>query len=154
MRIRVPTRLAFTVALALAVLTACSYYVYTLRHRAATPTRPGALHNDSADAQQWTDPQVLVAAADHFYFLNNGPAAAPLYARAILPVVVVLDLLRLSCRSLASTPASDHRPRAIFMRLLVQNAVRRLATSDAGMPIADPKLHLQNRESATCAPRP
>jgi len=47
-----------------------------------TPTRPGAFHIDSADAQQWADPQVLLAAADHFYWLNNGPAAAPLYARS------------------------------------------------------------------------
>ena len=82
MRIRVPTRPAFTVALALAALTACSYYVFTVRHRVATPTRPGAFRIDSADAQQWADPQVLLVAADHFYFLNNGPAAAPLYARA------------------------------------------------------------------------
>ncbi len=82
MRIRVPTRTAFTVALALAVLTTCSYYVFTLHRRLVTPTRPVAFHIDSADAQQWTDPQVLLAAADHFYFLNNGPAATPLYARA------------------------------------------------------------------------
>ena len=82
MRIRVPTRAAFTVALALAVLTTCSYYVFTLRHKTATPTRPAAFHVDSADAQQWADPQILLAAADYFYWLNNGPAAAPLYARA------------------------------------------------------------------------
>ena len=80
MRIRVPTRPAFTVALGLAVLGTCSYYVFTLRHRMVI--RPAAFHVDSADAQQWADPQVLLAAADHFYLLNNGPAAAPLYARA------------------------------------------------------------------------
>jgi CHAT domain-containing protein len=79
-RIRVPIRAAFTAALALAVLTTCSYYVLTLRHRMAI--RPAAFHIDSADARRWADPQVLLAAADHFYFLNNGPAAAPLYARA------------------------------------------------------------------------
>jgi hypothetical protein len=28
------------------------------------------------------DPQALVAAADHFYFLDNGPGAARLYSRA------------------------------------------------------------------------
>ena len=81
MRIRVPTRAAFTVALGLTVLGTCSYFVYIRRHR-ATPSRVEAFHIDSADAQQWADPQVLLAAADHFYFLNNGPAAAPLYARA------------------------------------------------------------------------
>jgi CHAT domain-containing protein len=32
--------------------------------------------------QQSADPHVLLTAADRFYFLNNGPAAAPLYARA------------------------------------------------------------------------
>src|ERR1700680_4548528 len=48
----------------------------------ATSTRPAVVHIDSADAQQWADPQILLAAADHFYWLNNGPAAAPLYARA------------------------------------------------------------------------
>jgi len=37
---------------------------------------------DSQDVQRSADPQILLAAADHFYFLNNGPAAAPLYARA------------------------------------------------------------------------
>ena len=37
---------------------------------------------DSADAQQSTDADALLAVADHFYWLNNGPAAAPLYARA------------------------------------------------------------------------
>lgn len=29
-----------------------------------------------------TDPEAIVAAADHFYWLNNRPAARPLYARA------------------------------------------------------------------------
>ena len=82
MRIRVSTRRAFTVALALGVLGTCSHYLFTLRHRMATSTRHAALQVDSADAQQWEDPQVLLAAADRFYFLNNGPAAAPLYARA------------------------------------------------------------------------
>ena len=82
MRIRVPTRAALIVALALVVLTTCSYFVFTLRHRMATSTRRAAFQVHATDAQQWADPQVLLAAADHFYFLNNGPAAAPLYARA------------------------------------------------------------------------
>jgi hypothetical protein len=73
---------AFAGALAVAVLTTCSYYVFTLRHRIATPTRPVALQVDPTDARRWADAQVLLGAADHFYFLNNGPAAAPLYARA------------------------------------------------------------------------
>ena len=44
--------------------------------------RPAAFGVDSADAKQWVDPQVLLGAADHFYWLNNGPAATPLYAKA------------------------------------------------------------------------
>jgi hypothetical protein len=71
-----------TIALALVFLATCSYYVFTLRHQVASPTRHGAFHIDSTDVQEWADPQVLLAAADHFYFLNNGPAAAPLYSRA------------------------------------------------------------------------
>ena len=75
-------RAAFTVAFALAVLTTCSYYVFTLRRRMETRISPAAFRADSTNAKQWADPQILLAAADHFYFLNNGPAAAPLYARA------------------------------------------------------------------------
>src|SRR6202142_4596378 len=81
-RIRVPTRLALTVAIALAVLTTCSYYVFSLRRRVVTPTGIAAFDIDSADAQLSADPQILLAVADRFYFLNNGPAATPLYARA------------------------------------------------------------------------
>src|SRR4029077_10415834 len=36
----------------------------------------------STDVQESADPQALLVAADHFYWLNNGPAAGPLYARA------------------------------------------------------------------------
>ena len=60
-----------------AVLTTASYYVVTAYRRDATRIRL-----TSADVQQSADPQVLLKAADRFYFLNNGPAAAPLYARA------------------------------------------------------------------------
>jgi CHAT domain-containing protein len=34
------------------------------------------------DPEYSTDPQALIATADHFYWLNNGPVAAALYARA------------------------------------------------------------------------
>src|SRR5260370_15801753 len=59
------------------VLTTAPYYVVTAYRREATRMRL-----PSADVQQSADPQVLLKAADRFYFLNNGPAAAPLYARA------------------------------------------------------------------------
>jgi CHAT domain-containing protein len=62
-------------------LTICSYYVYTRHYRTVSGNAAGS-PVDSAVLQQSTDPQVLLAIADHFYWLNNGPAAAPLYARA------------------------------------------------------------------------
>jgi CHAT domain-containing protein len=45
-------------------------------------TGAAATRIDSADAQRSTDPQSLLAVADHFYWLNNGTAARPLYGRA------------------------------------------------------------------------
>jgi CHAT domain-containing protein len=44
--------------------------------------RPDRFHVDSINAQESTNPQELLVDADRFYWLNNGPAAAPLYARA------------------------------------------------------------------------
>src|SRR3984893_14051155 len=58
------------------VLTTSSYYVVTIYRREAPRIRLA-----SADVQS-ADPQALLKAADRFYFLNNGPAAASLYARA------------------------------------------------------------------------
>src|ERR1700685_74247 len=73
---RVSIRAGFATAVVV-VLTAASYYVVTAYRREATRTRL-----TSADVQQSADPQVLLKSADHFYFLNNGPAATPLYTRA------------------------------------------------------------------------
>lgn len=45
--------------------------------------RLSSINGDSgSDADSGNDPQVLIAKADHFYWLNNGPRAAPLYAKA------------------------------------------------------------------------
>ena len=82
MRNRVPRRPAFVVALVLLVLTTCSHYVFTGHRRLSALTGSAALRIDSVDAQRSTDPQALLAAADHFYWLNNGTAAGPLYAIA------------------------------------------------------------------------
>src|SRR6202142_1067184 len=68
---------AWLAAVVVVVLTTASHYVVTSYRREATRIRL-----TSADVQQSSDPQVLLKAADRFYFLNNGPAAAPLYARA------------------------------------------------------------------------
>src|SRR5437660_6325720 len=78
-RNHLPRRAALAVALA--VLTTCSYYVLTGHHRAAAQARPAGFR-DIADALQSTNAPVVLAAADHFYWLNNGTAAGPLYARA------------------------------------------------------------------------
>jgi CHAT domain-containing protein/tetratricopeptide (TPR) repeat protein len=63
------------------LLTICSYYAYTRYYQAALGSAAG-FPVDSSVLQQSTDPLVLLGIADHFYWLNNGPAAAPLYARA------------------------------------------------------------------------
>jgi hypothetical protein len=45
--------------------------------------RLSSINGDSgSDADSGNDPQVLIAKADHLYWLNNGPRAAPLYAKA------------------------------------------------------------------------
>ena len=81
MRICVQRRAASAVALVLAVLIVCSYYVLTDHHRVAAQARPAGFR-DLADALQSTNAPAVLAAADHFYWLNNGPDADPLYARA------------------------------------------------------------------------
>src|SRR5580658_9157448 len=73
---RVSIRAGFATVV-MVVLTTASYHVVTTHRQKATRIR-----FTSADAQQSADPQILLKAADRFYFLNNGPAAAPLYARA------------------------------------------------------------------------
>src|SRR6202451_503504 len=73
---RVSIRAGFATAVVV-VLTAASYYIVTVYRREAT--RNGLT---SADVHLSADPQVLLKTADRFYFLNNGPAAEPLYSRA------------------------------------------------------------------------
>lgn len=51
-------------------------------HRHVTAQARPADFRSTADALQSTNAPLIHAAADHFYWLNNGPAAAPLYARA------------------------------------------------------------------------
>src|SRR5262249_37933785 len=51
--------------------------------RARLDGRPSGINGDcGSDADSGNDPQVLMAKADHFYWLNNGPRAAPLYGKA------------------------------------------------------------------------
>ena len=79
MRIRVPGRATRTVALVLAAIICGSYYVSSPHLRSAANE---VSDSDSGKVLASTDPQALLDIADHFYWLNNGPAAAPLYARA------------------------------------------------------------------------
>ena len=77
----VPGWAGFVAAPVVVFLTICSYYAYT-RHYRTVSGNPASSPVDSAALQQSTDPQALLSSADHFYWLNNGPAATPLYARA------------------------------------------------------------------------
>ena len=77
----VPRWASFAIAPVVAFLIICSYYAYTRHHRTARANEASS-SIDSADPEQSTDPQALLAAADRLYWLNNGPAAAPLYAKA------------------------------------------------------------------------
>ena len=78
---RVPGWAGFVAAPVVVFLTICSYYAYTRHNRTALGNAAGS-PIDSVVLQHSTDPQALLGIADHFYWLNNGPAAAPLYARA------------------------------------------------------------------------
>jgi CHAT domain-containing protein len=78
---RVPGWAGFVAAPVVVFLTICSYHAYT-RHYRTVSGNTASSSVDSAALQQSTDPQALLSSADHFYWLNNGPAATPLYARA------------------------------------------------------------------------
>ena len=81
MRIRVLAKAASVVALVVAVLTGWLWHAF-LGHRHVTAQARPADFRSTADALQSTNAPLILAAADHFYWLNNGPAAAPLYIRA------------------------------------------------------------------------
>ena len=65
----------------MAFLTICSFYAYTRHYRTDSGNAAGS-PVDSAVLQQSTDPRALLGVADHFYWLNNGPAAGPLYEKS------------------------------------------------------------------------
>ena len=68
-------RAGFAVALVAVFLIICPYYACTRNHQAALTDRIGSQTDSS-------DPRTLLVVADHFYCLNNGPAAGPLYEKA------------------------------------------------------------------------
>jgi len=79
--IRVLAKAASVVALIVAVLIGWWWYAFFGHRHLTAQARPSSFR-DTAAALQSTNTPLILAAADHFYWLNNGPAAAPLYARA------------------------------------------------------------------------
>ena len=81
MRIRVPRKALVVAALVLAVVVPSSRHTYTWLRRISANKQlnisDGLDHPGSS-----SDPQVLLAEANRLYWLNNGPKAAPLYAKA------------------------------------------------------------------------
>ena len=79
MRIRVPRGVVFAAAL-VAVVIPVSRYAYTWFRDISADKHIsyGRLEHPESS----TDPQVLLAEANRLYWLNNGPKAAPLYAKA------------------------------------------------------------------------
>ena len=75
MSIRVPRWAGLAVAPVAVFLIIWTYYAHTRHHQAVLASRIGSQSESS-------DPQTLLVAADHFYWLNNGPAAGPLYEKA------------------------------------------------------------------------
>lgn len=68
-------------ALVGAILIGWRSYAFFGRRYATAQTRPAG-YKDDPDILLSTNAPLVLDAADHFYWLNNGPAAAPLYARA------------------------------------------------------------------------
>ncbi|HEY5174762.1 MAG TPA: hypothetical protein VII95_04265 [Terriglobales bacterium] len=80
MRIRVPRGVVFVAAL-VAVVIPVSRYAYTWL-RDISADKHINTSGRSEHPERSTDPQVLLSAANRLYWLNNGPKAAPLYAKA------------------------------------------------------------------------
>ena len=110
MKIGVPRGVVFVAAL-VAVVIPVSRYAYTwFRDISADKhIRYGRLEHPESS----TDPQVLLSEADRLYWLNNGPEAAPLYAKAeicwvYLPLAIRSRLPE-NARAVASLPAESSR---------------------------------------------
>jgi hypothetical protein len=80
-RIPVLAKASSVVALMVAVLIGWLLYAFLGHHHATAQARPADFRS-TTDALQSTNAPLVLADADHFYWLNNGPAAGPLYARA------------------------------------------------------------------------
>ena len=81
MRIRVPKKAIVVAALVLAVAIPSSRHAYIWLRRISANKQLNI--NGRLDySENSADPQVLLAEADRLYWLNNGPKAGPLYAKA------------------------------------------------------------------------
>jgi len=69
-------------ALLLGTLVSFSSVSYVWPRHAHMNDDPRGINNRSRVGEGSDDPQLLLSEADHFYWLNNGHKAAPLYARA------------------------------------------------------------------------
>jgi CHAT domain-containing protein len=77
------TRFRLLVCFALGTLLLFGFRSHLRLWRARLDEIPTSINTkSSADDDSGNDPRALMARADHFYWLNNGPRAAPLYARA------------------------------------------------------------------------
>jgi hypothetical protein len=80
-KVRIPARATSVVALVVVALLGYSYCGFAA-HRRTAALAPVASHSSSADVLSSRNLRAVLAVADHFYWLNNGTAAGPLYARA------------------------------------------------------------------------
>lgn len=81
MRLDTAKGLGFAAALVMAVAIPVSPHAYSWLR--SIPTHEHINANRRFDIlERSTDPQVLLAEANRFYWLNNGPKAAPLYEKA------------------------------------------------------------------------
>lgn len=70
-----------TIAVAVSTLLCGSYFAFRAHHE-ATASSASDSNINTASLLSSVDPRVIIRAADHYYWLSNGPAAGPLYARA------------------------------------------------------------------------
>ncbi len=81
MRFRVPKEALVVAALVLAVVIPSSRHAYKWLRRISANKQLN-ISDGLARPESSSDPQVLLAEANRLYWLNNGPKAAPLYAKA------------------------------------------------------------------------
>jgi len=80
---QVSTRLRLIVCFALGMLLCFALRSHFRWWRSRIEDSPSAIDRQSgSETDSRNDPRELMAKADHFYWLNNGPRAAPLYAKA------------------------------------------------------------------------